>query len=151
MIYNNNTANELKNTKEKIIMTQRNIDVMDIIVSKMAEGKTLSRALKTVYTKRNVAIPYCEEAFDVPLTTFNLSLRSRNTIARTGFSTVNDVIRFKQYDDFKNMRGFVRSAYVELLEKILDYSWDNMSQKARTDFLIDIVERNSNNIRAEIA
>ena len=132
-------------------MTTKNVEVMDIIVSKMAEGKTLSKALKLVYTKRNVAIPYCDEMFDIPLTQLNLSLRSRNTIARTEFNTINDVIRFKEYDDFKSMRGFVRSAYIELCEKILDYAWDHTSKQAKTDFLIDVVERNSNNIRAEIA
>ena len=42
-------------------MTQRNIDVMDIIVSKMKEGTKLSKALKLVYNKRNVFVPYVED------------------------------------------------------------------------------------------
>ena len=49
-------------------MTQKNIDIMDIIVSKMAEGDKLSKALKRVYTQRHVYIPYIEGDLDIAIT-----------------------------------------------------------------------------------
>ena len=39
-------------------MTQKNIDIMDLIVNKMANGDRLSKALGDVYYKRNVLVPY---------------------------------------------------------------------------------------------
>ena len=132
-------------------MTQKNVDVMDIIVSKMAEGETLSKALKLVYTKRNVAIPYNEEIYDVAVTALPMSHRTINTLMRGRIRTIGEVIEFCKLQKITEVANFGRSSGIELFEAILDYCWDHMSQKERVSFLIDTVERNGDNIRAEIA
>ncbi len=132
-------------------MTQRNIDVMDIIVSKMVEGETLSKALKLVYNKRNVVIPYSEEIYSVEITTLPMTKRTINSLLRGKLKTIGDVIEFCKRQKITAVANLGVNSGVELFETILDYCWDHMSQEERASFLIDTVERNSEYIRPEIA
>lgn len=131
-------------------MTQRNIDVMDIIVSKMAEGAKFSKALKLVYTKRKVCIPYNAKYRDVSLMDLGMGGRTTNSLFRGNLKTIGDVVSFcgdKKITDIVNLG---KSSGVELFEAILDYCWAHMSKDERTEFLIDTVERNSEYIKADI-
>lgn len=132
-------------------MTQRNIEVMDIIVNKMAEGDTLSKALKKVYNKRHVAIPYNEEIYDVAITSLSMSNRTTNAAMRGKLKTIGEVIEFCKHQKITEVANLGRNSGMELFETILDYCWLHLSQKERVSFLIDTVERNSEYIRPEIA
>lgn len=132
-------------------MTERNVYVMDIIVNKMAEGDTLSKALKRVYNKRNVAIPYSEEIYDVAVTSLPMSNRTSNALMRGRLKTIGEVIEFCKHQKITDVTNFGKNSGIELFETILDYCWDHMSQEERVSFLIDTVERNSEHIRPEIA
>ena len=132
-------------------MTQRNIDVMDIIVSKMAEGEKLSKALKLVYNKRNVCVPYNEDGFDTPLMDLGMTSRSTNALLRARLRTLGDVIEFCKGQRITEITNLGRSSGIEVFETILDYCWERMTEKEKELFLIDTVERNGEHIRAEIA
>ena len=131
-------------------MTQRNIDIMSIIVDKIADGEKLSKALEAVYSKRNVCIPCKERYFEEPIMEFGLSRRSTNALLRAKFRTIGEVIEFCQTKKITDVAGLGTGSGVEVFESILDYCWDKMSNDERTYFLIDTVERNSDYIRAEI-
>jgi hypothetical protein len=137
-------------------MTQKNIDTMNLIVSKMAHGKTLSKALKDVYTKRNVEIPYHEEWLECKLTSLKMSMRTTQALLRNKMETINDVVNYtKETEETKkhkitDLRTFGRASAIELFESILDYCWKHMSQDEKDRFLINTVVRNSENLRAEI-
>ena len=132
-------------------MTQRNIDVMDIIVSKMAEGNTLSEALKRVYNKRNVVIPYSDDIYDVAITSLPMSKRTANAVMRGKLRTIGEVIEFCKTQKITEVTNLGKNSGIELFETILDYCWNHLSQEERVSFLIDTVERNSGYIRPEIA
>ena len=132
-------------------MTQRNIYVMDQIVNKMADGTKLSKALKDIYTKRNVCVPYSEEDLKTPITDLRMSCRTTNALLRTNLMTIKDVVKFCEYNKIMKIRNLGTASGIELFEAILDYCWERMNSDKRTDFLIDTVERNSEYIRAEIA
>lgn len=132
-------------------MTQRNIDVMDIIVSKMAEGAKLSKALKLVYSKRNVCIPDRKEIFDVSLMDLGMTGRTTNALLRAKFRTLGEVVEFCKTEKITQVANMGKTSGIELFETILDYCWDHMDNKDREIFLIDAVERNSKYIREEIA
>lgn len=132
-------------------MTQRNIDVMDIIVDKIAEGEKFSKALECVYAKRNVAIPFNDDDFNVGLDTLKMSMRTTNALRMAGAYTINDVLDVHRNIALSKVRNLGMKSCIELLETILDYCWDRMDNDERTMFLIDTVERNSDNIREEIA
>lgn len=131
-------------------MTQRNIEIMDIIVNKMAEGETLSKALKMVYSKRNVYIPYNEGDLDVSLMDLGMTSRATNPLLRAKLRTISDVVEFCKENKITDIVNLGRISGIEVFETILDYCWDNMSKNEKVSFLIDIVERNSGNTRAEL-
>lgn len=132
-------------------MTQRNIDVMDIIVSKMAEGAKLSKALHLVYKKRNVAIPYSEDNLKASVMNLGMSGRTTNTLLRGKLRTIGDIVEFCENQKITKLANLGQNSGIEIFESILDYCWEHMSQEERVSFLIDTVERNSDNIREEIA
>lgn len=132
-------------------MTQKNIDVMDVIVSKMAEGASFSKALKLVYNKRNVCIPYNEGHFDVSLMELGMTSRATNALLRARLRTLGDVIEFCKGQRITEITNLGRSSGIEVFETILDYCWERMTEKEKELFLIDTVERNGEHIRAEIA
>lgn len=132
-------------------MTTKNVEIMDIIVSEMAEGAKLSKALKLVYNKRNICIPYGDDSFNVPIDSLGLSNRSTNALLRTKLNTIGDVIDFCQSHKITDIRNLGQGSGIEIFEAILDYSWDHMSEKERVAFLIDTVENNEDCIREEIA
>lgn len=132
-------------------MTQKNIDIMDRIVDELAAGKKISKALEVVYNKRNIAIPYCEEAFAMPTPLLGLSVRSYNALMNAGLKTINDIVKYAStHPGFVGIRNFGKTSGIEVLEIILDFAWERMNKQQRKDFLIDTVIRNQFNVRAEL-
>ena len=132
-------------------MTTTQINTLDLIVSKMARGKTLSKALREVYTTRNVVIPYEEEWLDCKLAFLKMSMRTTNALFRNKLTTIRDVVNFTATNKISDLVTFGRVSGIELFEAILDYCWKQMSQKSKDEFIIDVVIRNSDNLKAEIA
>lgn len=131
-------------------MTQTNINTMDLIVSKMQHGKTLSAAMHDVYTKRNVVIPYHEEWFECKITSLKMSMRTTQALLRNKMETIGDIVNYTEEHKITNLQTFGRVSAMELFSSILDYCWGHMSQKEKDRFLIDAVQRNSENLRHEI-
>jgi DNA-directed RNA polymerase alpha subunit len=123
---------------------------MDIIVSEMAQGKTLSAAMHEVYTKRNVAIPYHEEWLKCELTSLKMSMRTTQALLRNKMQTIGDIVGYTKEHKITSLKTFGKISAIELFESILDYCWNHMSQTEKERFFIDVVERNSENLRAEI-
>lgn len=131
-------------------MTQINIDVMDIIVSKVAEGMKISEALKFVYWKRNVSIPYNDKEFDTSVMSLGMSTRTTNALMRAKLKKVSDVISFCGEHKITEVSYLGKNSGVELFETILNYCWNNMNDNERLLFLIDTIERNENYLRENI-
>ena len=131
-------------------MTQRTIDTMDIIIDKIAECKTLSGALSHVYKKRDVAIPFNDSMFNIEIPNLKINKKAINALMRAGLRTVNDVIKYAEDSSLKSIKNFGETSGIELLETILDLAWDKMTEEEKVMFLIDVVERNEENLRIEI-
>jgi hypothetical protein len=128
-------------------MLQEKINVMDIIVEEMVNGKKLSEALKEIYKKRNVVIPYTEEMFDILVVKFNISTISKNALLRMKLKTINDVIAYASENSLIRIPSLGQTSAIKLLEEILDVAWSKMDNGQRVEFLMDIVDRNMGNIR----
>lgn len=131
-------------------MTQKNIDIMDKIADELVNGKNISEALKVVYRKRNVGIPFSDKTFDIPVESVGISVKAINALMRKGLRTVNDVITFASNDSLKNIPNLGQSSAKALLEAILNIAWDKMSADERVEFLMDTVERNEENVHIEL-
>ena len=123
-------------------MTQVNIYAMDAIVNELANGKTISEALKRVYSKRNVNILYNSQWLNVEIQDLNMSNRATNAILRNRLRTLNEVVECNEEKPIKSLRGCGKDVCTELFETILNYCWNCMNEKEREAFLIDTVERN---------
>ena len=128
-------------------MTQAHIDTMDTIVNELANGKTISEALKAVYSKRNVQLIFTEDLFDVDIQDLNMYNRATNTLLRNHARTLNDVINNNELNAIKNWRGCGKDVCTETLETILNYYWKHISAEQQAEFLIDTVLRNECNLR----
>lgn len=128
-------------------MTQKNIEIMDIIVTDMANGTKLSQALGKVYTKRNVAIPFNTDILSLPTTSLKISPRAINALMRGKLYTLKDIVECACDKKITTLKTFGSLLATETFEAILDYCWDNLSEDKRVDFLIDVVERNEEWIR----
>ena len=127
-------------------MNQRNIDTMEMVVSLLAEGKSLSRALNLVYTKRNVVIPYNED-IDEYVLKLGLSTRTTNALMRAHLRTVKEVVEFCSTEKVTTIQSMGVGSCTELFETILDFYWSKMDEDKRVSFLIDTVERNAPYLR----
>lgn len=123
-------------------MTQVNINAMDAIVNELANGKTFSEALKAVYNKRNVQIPYKDEWLEVEIQELNMSNRATNTILRNRIRTLSDLVKRNETNPIKSLRGCGKDICTEVFETILNYCWNCMDEKEKVEFLMDTVERN---------
>lgn len=129
-------------------MTQKNIETMDRIVEGIKEGNNLSKVLEHIYTKRNVAIPFNNTMFSVSVKDLNVPSKTYNALLRAKIFTVNDAIEYNEATGLKLVKNFGLASFRMLMEAILDYSWEQMNEKEKVNFLIDTVERNEVYLRA---
>ena len=131
-------------------MTQKNVEIMDVIVDKMTGGMSLAKALGFVYSKRRVCIPCKDEYYAAFLMDVKMSRRPINSLLRAKMRKIGDVIEFCKEKKITDIPGIGIDSGIEVFESILNYCWDHMSNDERTDFLIDTVERNSGYVRAGV-
>jgi hypothetical protein len=65
-------------------------------------------------------------------------------------STLNDVTNYIERQNLNTVPGLGTLSIKEIMETILNYCWDHMSEKQKENFLIDTVLRNNNNLRANL-
>ena len=131
-------------------MTERNIEIMDVIVDKMVAGKKLTEALKDVYVKRNVAIPFDDEDLNISVESLGMTKKTTYALMRGGLFTLADMVRYCEKRKLTTIRLLGMNAGLEAFETMVDYLWGKMNKQMRVEFLIDVVERNTGNIRAEL-
>lgn len=131
-------------------MTQKNINIMNLIVDKMVAGKKLSDALKDVYRKRNVAIPFNDEALNVPINKLGMSKRTTYALMRGRMTTLADVVQYCEKQKITTVNLLGKNAGIETFETMLNYLWSKMSSNERVEFLMDTVERNEENVHFKL-
>jgi DNA-directed RNA polymerase alpha subunit len=123
---------------------------MDAIVNELANGKTISDALKAVFTKRTVQIRYTDAKFDVPVTSLGMSRRATNVLMRNGVHTITELANYSMELSVRNLRGCGKDSLTEIMETVLNYAWDHMTEKEKIAFLMNTVNLNEYNLRDDI-
>ena len=131
-------------------MTNTNIYAMDAVVNELANGKTISEALKRVFTKRTVQIRYTDDKFDVPVTSLGMSRRSTNVLMRNGIHTITELANYSAEESVRNLRGGGKDSLTEVMETILNYAWEHMTEKEKIAFLMNTVNLNEAYLRDDI-
>lgn len=125
------------------------MNTIDRITNELAAGKKISEALSTIYSKRRVSIPCSKsERFEVDVRELGMSNRTTNALMRAKLRTLNDIIDYVHLYKITDVRNMGTSSCVEIMETILNYAWDKMSDKEKAEFLIDTVVRNERYLKA---
>ena len=122
---------------------------IDTIINELAKGNKISAALSTVYTKRKVSFHYKKQWFDIDVRDLKMDSRITNALMRQHLRTLNDIMDFIE-DDHKpiDIKNLGVASGKKLMETILDYAWDCMSDKEKAEFLIDVVVMNERYLKA---
>lgn len=126
------------------------IETAHLIANKMVEGKKLSKALALVYDKRELVIPSDASVLDVKIVDLKMTNRATNALMRAKLTTIGEVAAYCEQQKLTDIRLLGTGSGIELLETILDYCWDRMTSSERAELLLDIAERNEQNLRKEL-
>jgi DNA-directed RNA polymerase alpha subunit len=126
------------------------IETANLIANKMIEGKKLSKALALVYDKRELAVPCDTDILDVKVVDLKMSSRTTNALMRAGLTTIGKVVDYCERQRLTDIRLLGKGSAIEMLETILDYCWEELSNGEKAEFLLDVAEKNVQNLRKEL-
>lgn len=127
-------------------MTQKNIDIMNLIIKTLEEGKTIAQTIRLIFKNPSVAIPFSNNMLDTSVTELEISVRTHNALLRNHIYTISDVIEFNKRNGITKAKGLGKGSAIDLFESILNWCWTQMTNDERMNFLIDTIERNNDKI-----
>lgn len=127
-------------------MTQKNIDIMNLIIKTLEEGKTIAQTIRLIFKNPSVAIPFSNNMLDTSVTELEISVRTHNALLRNHIYTISDVIEFNKRNGITKAKGLGKGSAIDLFESILNWCWMQMTNDERMNFLIDTIERNNDKI-----
>lgn len=88
------------------------------------------------------SIAFSKSACNTGIDDIDFSVRSSNALKRSGLMTVGDVIDAIADDKLLHIRNLGRKSYNEIKTLILKFGYDQLSEKEKIAFFLDLVERN---------
>ena len=88
------------------------------------------------------SIAFSKSACNTGIDDIDFSVRSSNALKRSGLMTVGDVIDAIADDKLLHIRNLGRKSYNEIKTRILKFGYDQLSEKEKIAFFLDLVERN---------
>ena len=88
------------------------------------------------------SIAFSKSAFNTGIDDIDFSVRSSNALKRSGLMTVGDVIDAIADDKLLHIRNLGRKSYNEIKTRILKFGYDQLTEKEKIAFFLDLVERN---------
>ena len=88
------------------------------------------------------SIAFSKSACNTGIDDIDFSVRSSNALKRSGLMTVGDVIDAIADDKLLHIRNLGRKSYNEIKTFILKFGYDQLSEKEKIAFFLDLVERN---------
>lgn len=88
------------------------------------------------------SIAFSKSACNTGIDDIDFSVRSSNALKRSGLMTVGDVIEAIADDKLLHIRNLGRKSYNEIKTRILKFGYDQLSEKEKIAFFLDLVEKN---------
>ena len=88
------------------------------------------------------SIAFSKSACNTGIDHIDFSVRSSNALKRSGLMTVGDVIEAIADDKLLHIRNLGRKSYNEIKTRILKFGYDQLSEKEKIAFFLDLVEKN---------
>lgn len=108
-----------------------------------AKVNGLVDTLHTVFGNNiKTCIAFSKSACDTSIDSLEFSVRASNALKRSGLMTVRDVIEAISDDKLLHIRNLGRKSYNEIKTRILKYGYDQLTEKEKVAFFLDLIERN---------
>lgn len=109
----------------------------------LAKVNGLVDTLHTVFGNNiKTSIAFSKSACDTSIDSLEFSVRASNALKRSGLMTVRDVIEAISDDKLLHIRNLGRKSYNEIKTRILKYGYDQLTEKEKIAFFLDLIERN---------
>ena len=108
-----------------------------------AKENGLVETLFAVYGNNiKTSIAYSKRACETSIDEIEFSVRSSNALKRTGLMTVGDVIDAIADERLLQVRNLGRKSYNEIKTRILKFGYDQLTEKEKLAFFVDLLEKN---------
>ena len=108
-----------------------------------AKVNGLVDTLHTVFGNNiKTSIAFSQSACDTNIDSLEFSVRASNALKRSGLMTVRDVIEAISDEKLLHIRNLGRKSYNEIKTRILKYGYDQLTEKEKIAFFLDLIERN---------
>lgn len=122
----------------------------DRILEELAKdsNRSISKALKKLYTKRKVVFPVYNHIMMMPISVLDLSTRPMNGLYIANIKTIGDIIELHDRNKrLTDLRRLGETSAIEIFEKMLDYIFLNLTTHDKALLISNFVQDNEKYLR----
>ena len=117
-----------------------------LVATELYESAKVNGLVDTLHTifgnNIKTCIAFSKSACETSIDTLEFSVRASNALKRSGLMTVRDVIDAIADDKLLHIRNLGRKSYNEIKTRILKYGYDQLSEREKIAFFLDLIEKN---------
>ena len=118
-------------------------ELSDTIYKACLEQGLVSALAGNLGRNINVSLWFSVTACDAGIEQLELSVRSYNALRRAGIETVSQLVVGLNEGRIKSVRNLGAKSFREIQTRILVYGFEQMTEKEKRHFILDLVEKNA--------
>lgn len=117
-----------------------------LVANELYESSQVNGLVDTLFSvfgnhiQTNIA--FSKSACQASIDTIEFSVRASNALKRSGLMTIGDVIDAITDEKLLNIRNLGKKSYNEIKTRILKYGYDQLSEREKRAFFLNIVDKN---------
>ena len=118
-------------------------ELSDTIYKACLEQGLVSALAGNLGRNINVSLWFSVTACDAGIDQLELSVRSYNALRRAGIETVSQLVVGFNEGRIKSVRNLGAKSFREIQTRILVYGFEQLTEKEKRHFILDLVEKNA--------
>ena len=118
-------------------------ELSDTIYKACLEQGLVSALAGNLGRNINVSLWFSVTACDAGIEQLELSVRSYNALRRAGIETVSQLVVGFNEGRIKSVRNLGAKSFREIQTRILVYGFEQLTEKEKRHFILDLVEKNA--------
>lgn len=118
-------------------------ELSDTIYKACLEQGLVSALAGNLGRNINVSLWFSVTACDAGIEQLELSVRSYNALRRAGIETVSQLVVGFNEGRIKSIRNLGAKSFREIQTRILVYGFEQLTEKEKRHFILDLVEKNA--------
>lgn len=137
-------ANSILNSVSLEVGKMTNKEKMiDELFDTVSEYGLIRAVYATFGNKAKMNLGFTKRVCDVPIEDFPLSVRGYNVLKRSNINTLGELIDVLNDKKLMELRNLGEKTAREIKTKIVDYGYNELSDKEKKDFLAEVISLNS--------